>query len=421
MSSLDIRTIRENPDLYRTACKNKKVHADIDRILALDKQIRPRKAQIEELQASRNRIAQQMRNASTEERKTLQKDGLAVKKSIEQESSIYRQMQEELLRLLQTVPLVPCSDVPIGKSDADNVEIKKWGEVPRFTFKQRDHVELGRINDLLDIERGVKIAGSRSYVLRGKGVELENAVMQYVLRTLSQKGFIPFSVPVLVRQQTLVGSGHFPIGEEQTYRLEKDDLALVGTSEVPLVAYHQGEVLASQDLPLRYMALSSCFRREAGTYGKDTHGLFRVHQFQKVEQLIIGRADKEDSASLHAELLANSEEILQALELPYRVVYVCTGDLGIGQYRKHDVETWMPSRNTYGETHSCSTLLDFQASRLQIRYRDTDGKKKFCYTLNNTAVASPRIIIPLLECHQTEDGKIKIPHCLQSYIGREIL
>ena len=255
----------------------------------------------------------------------------------------------------------------------------------------------------------------------GRGAELENAVIQYVFHKLIAKGFKPFSVPVLVRQQALVGSGHFPVGEEQTYRLEADDLALVGTSEVPLVAYHQNEVLDAADLPLRYLANSSCFRREAGTYGRDTHGLFRVHQFQKVEQLIISRADEEDSAALHEELLGNSEEILQDLQLPYRVVYVCTGDLGIGQYRKHDIETWMPSRQAYGETHSCSTLLDFQASRLRLRYRDRDGKKKFCYTLNNTAIASPRIIIPILEHYQTADGKVKIPDCLKDYIQGEYL
>lgn len=416
MHSVDVKDIRKNPDLYVSVCKSKKVQVDIPRIVALDAEMRPRHTAIESMQAKRNSVATQMRQASPEQQKIFRKQGLEIKQQIERETKAYRLLKEELDELLLAVPLLPRADVPPGESDQDNVEIKRWGKPPVFDFNVRDHVELGKINKWIDIERGVKLAGSRSYILKGLGAELENAVLQFACNKLRHKGFSLFSVPVLVRENALVGSGHFPTGKEQTYHVEKDNLALVGTSEVPLVAYHQDEILEEKNLPLRYMARSSCFRREAGTYGKDTHGFFRVHQFQKVEQLIISTADEADSERLHAELMANSEEILQELHLPYRVVYVCTGDLGVGQYRKHDIETWMPSRNSYSETHSCSTLLDFQARRLKIRYRDRNGKKKFCYTLNNTAIASPRILIPLLECNQTRDGKINIPDCLRPYM-----
>ena len=415
-ASLDLKSIREQPDLFRRACADKKVNADIDRILALDAELRPRQQEIEKLQAARNSTAKQMRGASADQQQELRERGLALKQEIEQAAQACRMLQEELSTLLLAVPLPPRADVPVGASAQDNVESKRHGTPPQFDFTPKDHVELGKINAGIDIERGVKLAGSRSYILKGLVARLENAVLQYVWHKLLGKGFTPFSVPVLLREHALIGSGYFPAGREQTYRLEKDELALVGTSEVPLVACHEGEILARDSLPLRYMAHSSCFRRESGTYGKDTHGLFRVHQFQKIEQLIISTADEQDSERLHDEMLANSEEIVQDLALPYRVVQVCTGDLGVGQYRKHDIETWMPSRNAYGETHSCSTLLDFQARRLKIRYRDHDKRKRWCYTLNNTAIASPRILIPLLECNQTADGKINIPSCLQPYM-----
>ena len=415
-ASLDLKSIREQPDLYRRACVHKKVNADIERIIALDAELRPRQQEIEKLQAERNATAKQMKGASPEQQQRLRERGVELKQELEQATLACRALQEELGTLMLVMPLPPRADVPIGASDQDNVEIKKHGTPPQFDFQPKDHVELGKINDGIDIERAVKLAGSRSYMLKGFVARLENAVLQYVWHKLLGKGFTPFSVPVLLREHALIGSGYFPAGREQTYRLEKDELALVGTSEVPLVAYHQDEILARDELPRRYMAHSSCFRREAGTYGKDTHGLFRVHQFQKIEQLIISVADEHDSERLHNELLANSEEIVQDLGLPYRVVEVCTGDLGVGQYRKHDIETWMPSRNAYGETHSCSTLLDFQARRLKIRYRGHDKSKRWCYTLNNTAIASPRILIPLLECNQTAEGKINVPACLQPYM-----
>jgi seryl-tRNA synthetase len=315
------------------------------------------------------------------------------------------------------LPAPARTDVPVGKDDTENVEVKKWGEIRSFDFATKDHVELGNKLGILDIERGVKLAGSRSYFLVGDGALLEQAVMRFVYEKLCAKGYKPYSIPVLVKDDAMIGTGYFPLGKEQAYYVEKDEMSLVGTAEVALTSIYSDEILNAEDLPIRIMAQSNCFRREAGTYGKDTQGLYRVHQFQKIEQVIISIADEKDSEKLHGELLQNAEEILQALRLPYRVVYVCTGDLGQGQVRKHDIETWMPSRKSYSETHSCSTFHDFQARRLKMRYKDKSGDKKLCYTLNNTAIASPRILIPLLETYQNADGSINIPEVLQQYMG----
>jgi len=247
-------------------------------------------------------------------------------------------------------------------------------------------------------------------------------VLRFTIDQLYQKGYQPLSIPVLVKESCMIGTGYFPGGRDQAYYIEKDELALVGTGEVSLTSYRSQEILEESELPLRLCAQSACFRREAGTYGKDTRGLYRVHQFQKVEQVIIAPACEQLSEKLHQELLENAEQIMQALELPYRVVYVCTGDLGQGQVRKHDIEAWMPSRNAYSETHSCSTFHDFQARRLQMRYRTKDGDKQVCYTLNNTAIASPRVLIPFLEVHQQPDGRIYVPKALRGYLfGQDYL
>ena len=267
------------------------------------------------------------------------------------------------------------------------------------------------------MQRGTKVAGSRSYFLKNDAVILEMAVCRFVIDFLSSRGFMPMSVPQLVKEKAMQGTGYFPIGYDQAYAMPEDELFLAGTSEVSLVSYHQDETLQKSEFPIKYAGVSSCYRREAGTYGKDTRGLYRVHQFQKVEQVVFCEADHEKSEHLHYELLENTELILQALELPYRVCLACTGEIGIGQIRKHEVETWMPSRNAYCETHSCSTLADFQTRRLGIRYRDGKGEMQYAFTLNNTGIASPRILIPLLENHQNEDGSITIPKALRAHMG----
>jgi len=307
--------------------------------------------------------------------------------------------------------------VPDGVDDQDNVEIRRWGEPPQRDFPLRDHIELGALHDIIDLARAVKLSGTRNYILKGDGALLHLAVLRFGLDLAMAKGFKPFIVPQLVRDEAMIGTAYFPGGEEQAYRIERDNLNLIGTSEVSVTAYHSQEILNEHELPLFYAGYSSCYRREAGAAGRDTKGLYRIHQFDKVEQVVITRADPEESARQHEFILANSEELLQALGLAYRVVLVCAGDLGQGQLKKYDVETWMPSRAAYGETHSASKFHDFQARRMQLRYREADGTIRYAHTLNNTLIASPRILIALLECYQEADASIAIPEVLRPYMG----
>jgi seryl-tRNA synthetase len=414
---IDIKYIRDNADLIKKGARDKRNNIDLDLLLKLDAEIRPLQTTWEELQATRNRLSKEIGKASPDQREAMKAEVQDVKAKMEKIEAELAAKKPEFEAMLLLVPQPARSDVPIGKDDTENLEIKKWGTPPAFDFKPLDHITLGQKHGLVDFERGVRIAGSRSYVLTGLGARLEQAVLRYVYDKLATKGYQPMSVPVLVREDCMTGTGYFPTGREQAYYCEKDEMALVGTAEVPLTSFYAGEILPETDLPKKMMAWSGCFRREAGTYGKDTSGLYRVHQFQKIEQVIIGIADEKQSESYHAELLANAEECLQDFGLPYRVVYVCTGDLGQGQVRKHDIETWMPSRNGYGETHSCSTFHEFQARRLKLRYKGKDGQVRVCHTLNNTAIASPRVLISLLEVHQQKDGRITIPKCLQPYLG----
>ncbi len=417
---LDIRFIRDNLALVKKAAQDKNFSVDWDRLLAVDEQMRYSQTEWENLQAERNQLSKQIGAAAPAEREPLKQKVAALKPRMEELDQTNKQLKQEFDALMLRVPAPARADVPLGKDDKENVEIRRVGTPPQFDFKILDHVALGEKHGIIDIARGVKVAGSRSYILKGDGARLEAALMNYTLDKLVKKGYTSLSVPVLVNEEAMVGTGYFPLGYEQAYICERDNKALVGTAEVTMASMHADEILPEAQLPIRYAAQSTCFRREAGTYGKDTQGLYRVHQFQKIEQVIIATADEDASEKLHAELLNNAEEVLQDLGLSYRVVYVCTGDLGQGQVRKHDVETWMPSRNGYSETHSCSTFHDFQARRLKIRYKTADGKNLFAYTLNNTAIASPRALIPLLECHQQADGRIKIPECLRPYMGGQL-
>ena len=311
----------------------------------------------------------------------------------------------------------PAPEVPEGKDDTENVEFKRVGEPKTFGFAWRDHVDLALLHKMLDVERATRIAGSRTYFLMNAGALLEQSVMRMSFDHMAKKGYTPMLVPNLVRREAMEGTAYFPGGEEQAYSCEKDELFLIGTAEVSLTAYRMGEIIDLAEMPLKMVGWSNCYRREAGAAGKDTRGLYRIHQFQKIEQVIVCQADEQISKDLHQEILRNSEEILQMLELPYRVVDVCGGDLGRGQVMKYDVETWMPSRNNWGETHSASRFHDFQARRLNMRYRDAEGKVRVCHTLNNTVIASPRVLIPLLENHQQADGSIAIPKALRPYMG----
>lgn len=419
---LELKFIRENTELVKKGARDKRFSVDIDLLLSLDQELRPIKAHQEKLQAERNSISKDMPTAEAPSREALKRRVGEIKVELEDLNKQVKELEEKIYQLLLLIPQPASKDVPIGKDDSENQELRKVGTPPRFDFKSLDHIELAQKLNLVDFERGTKIAGARSYVLTGDGALLEQAVLRFTYDFLVARNYKPMSVPVLVTEKCMEGTGYFPLGRDQAYQVEKDQLALVGTAEVPLCSYFSDEVLDFKSLPQRVMALSGAFRREAGSYGKDTKGLYRVHQFQKIEQVIIAPASLELDQELHGELLKNAEDILIALELPYRVVYVCTGDLGQGQVRKHDIETWMPSRGNYGETHSCSSFYDFQARRLNIRYKDPEGQRMVAYTLNNTAIASPRILIPLLENHQTQEGRIRIPKVLRPYLnGREFI
>lgn len=414
---LDIKYIRENTELIKKGAADKRINIDLTALLAADAAFKPLQQELENLQSQRNALSKTIGALPPAEREQAKSQVGAIKTKMEEVEAKIEGLKPELERLLLLVPQPARADVPIGKDDSENVEVRKVGTIPKFDFKPKDHAELGEKLGIIDVERGVKLAGSRSYILKGDAARLEQAILRYTYDKLHAKGYMPMSIPVLVKEDAMVGTGYFPTGRDQAYLVERDALTLVGTAEVSLTSYYGNEILNMQDLPVRMMAWSSCFRREAGTYGKDTRGLYRVHQFQKIEQVIVAPADIAMSEKLHDELLNNAEEILQDLELPYRVVYVCTGDLGQGQVRKHDIETWMPSRNAYSETHSCSTFHDFQARRLKMRYKDAQGKTQVCYTLNNTAIATPRALIPLMECHQEADCSIRIPTKLQPYMG----
>jgi len=420
---IDIAYIRQNPDVMKKAAADKQMSVDIDRLLNLDASLREMTAKADSLRSERNRLSRQVsQSEDSDEKTTLAEQVRLLKNELTEYESSMQKTKADLDDLMLHVPSVPALDVPIGKGEEDNVELRRVGQVREFAFPLRDHIELCEIHDMIDMLRGSKVAGSRSYFLKNDAVLLEMALSRFVVDFLLSRGFSPMSVPHLVREKAMQGTGYFPIGYDQAYKLPEDDLFLIGTSEVSLVSYHQDEILPLVDLPLRYAGISTCYRREAGAAGRDTRGLYRVHQFQKVEQVVFCEADHEKALALHHEILENTEAILQALELPYRVCLACTGEIGIGQIRKHEVETWMPSRGAYCETHSCSTLGDFQARRLGIRYRDESGKLRFVFTLNNTGIASPRILIPLLENHQNPDGSITIPKALRPYMsGRETI
>ncbi len=421
---LDINFIREQPDRVRKAAADKRIDVDVDRLLEVDRQWRAATTEVQELKAEQNAAGKTIARLTGDEKKTAIERVGAIKARIKELSDRQAALEVERDRLLLLAPQPADDDVPIGPDESGNVEVRRWGQPRRFDFAPKDHVELGEAPGLIDIERGVKLAGSRSYFLVGDGALLEWAVLRLALDMIVAKGFRPMIVPLLVRDEAMVGTAYFPGGEEQAYRVEKDQVNLVGTAEVSLTAYHLGETLAESDLPRLTAALSPCFRREAGTYGKDTRGLYRIHQFQKVEQVVVCRNDAAESRRWHEQILANAEAVMQALELPYRVVSVCTGDLGRGQAAKYDIETWMPGRpgpdgrpGSYGETHSASRFYEFQARRLNLRYRDADGALKFCHTLNNTVIASPRVLIPILENYQNPDGSVTIPAALRPYMG----
>lgn len=415
---IDLNDLRANPEKYKQAAIKKRIKVDIDAFLSLDKELRELKVQVDTMRARQNAVSKEIPKLQGNEKQNLLSEMKELSAKLKDAENSLNGLEINWKATQLLLPGVPLACVPEGKDDSENVEIRKEGKIPEFSFKPLSHQEIGEKLGIIDSERGVKIAGSRNYFLCGDGARLHKAALNLAIDLLCAKGYRLMEPPHIVTYEAMMGTGYFPGGEEMAYHLdERDDKFLIGTSEVPVAAYHMNETLTKDQLPKRYVGYSPCYRREAGSYGKDTTGLYRVHQFYKIEQVIICENNAEVSAALHQEILGNAEEVLRLLELPYRVVDVCTGDMGQGQIYKNDIECWMPSRNAYGETHSCSTLHEFQARRLQLRYKDENGKSLYCHTLNNTCLASPRILIPLLEIHQNQDGTVNIPKALRPYMG----
>lgn len=414
---LDLKQIRENPEAVKRAIAEKRVSLDLDALLAADQSALALSRTLQELQEKRNGNAKLIPKATASERPELIAEGRRIGDEIAALKPAIDAAEAGLRELLLLVPNIPAESAPRGASEADNVVVKTVGDPTRFDFTPLDHVALLDKNGWAELARVAKVAGSRSYALKGDGVLLEQSLLRFALDRLVERGFTPISVPAFANEAAFVGTGHFPTGRDQVYHLEADDKYLTGTSEVTLNALHSGEILSEADLPVRYAGISTCFRREAGSAGKDVRGLIRVHQFNKVEQYVMCKSDPAESERWHRALLEISESILVDLEIPYRVVECCTGDMGVGKYKMFDVESWVPSEKLYRETHSCSNLHDWQARRSDLRYRDTQGKVRFCHTLNNTALATPRFLVPLLENHQTADGSVRVPEKLQRYLG----
>ena len=409
---LDIKFIRENTDIVKQALIDKCLELDIDLLLAIDKDIIKHKQAMEAELQKRNALSKEMPNASPERKAEIKELSKECGQKAAQISAELKPLEEQFKSLIEKTPTIPASDVPKGKSDEDNVVIRKVGTIPTFDFPIRDHVDIMEMHGWGEFKRIPQICGTRSSSIRGELLQLEMALWQFTINTLISKGFIAMSVPAMTFDTALYNMGQFPFDVDSVYSLPKDNLYLAGTAEVILNSIHSGDILKESDLPIKYAGFSPCFRREAGAAGKDTRGIFRVHQFNKVEQYVICKADIAESDNMHQFLLNNAEEIMQALEIPYQVVACCTGDMGAGKYRMNDIEAWCR------ESHSCSSLLDWQAHRTNIRYREAEtGKVKYAYTLNNTGLATPRILVAFMENHQQADGSVRIPKALQPYLG----
>ena len=418
---LSLQFIRDNPEAVRKAAAEKNAALDLDRLLALDGEVRGLKTRIDELRRQRNELSASFKTADPAERPALGARAKAMGAEASEAEGALGGKQAALDALLLRVPNIPWAGAPIGPDENSNVVVRTEGEPPRFDFTARDHVELVEMNDWAELARITQVAGSRQYCLKGRLALLEQALMFWAERKLAGKGFTLMTVPALARPQAFVATGHFPGHEDEAYSIPADDLYLAGTGEIALTSLHSGEILEADKLPILYAGYSPCFRREAGSAGRDVRGLLRVHQFYKLEQYVLCEDDDAVSAEWHARLLANAEMLLRDLEIPYQVIETSTGDMGLGKFRMNDIESWVPSLGKYRETHSCSTLHDWQARRANLRWRDGERKVRFVHTLNNTALASPRILVPLLENHQQADGRVRLPKALQDLMGGEYL
>ncbi|MBI2630971.1 serine--tRNA ligase [Candidatus Nomurabacteria bacterium] len=419
---LDIKFIRENKDIVQAGAVKKRIEIDIEKLIALDDERLSQLKEIEELRSEVNKVSNDIaRNQDSALKVQLIEEMRAVKEEIKAKEEKMKAIMEEWQKLMVQVPNVPDMSVPDGASDEENMEVRVWGEKPQFNFTPKSHVELMTMHDMADFERGAKVAGFRGYFMKNDGARLEWALMHFAEdRFINREGFTPMIVPSLLRREPFMGTGYLPQSEEDLYKTQDGDY-LAGTAEVSAMGYYMNEILDKKDLPIKFFAFSPCFRREAGSHGKDTKGIFRIHEFMKYEQVVLCEASHEESVRFHEELTLNSEALLQELGLPYRVVVNCGGDLGLGQVKKYDIEAWMPSDGKYRETHSSSYFHDFQARRLGIRYKDENGKLHFVHSLNNTALAMPRIICQIVENYQQEDGSILIPEVLRKYMGKDVI
>ncbi len=419
---LDIHFIRENKDLVQAGAKKKRINFDVEKLITIDDRRLELLKSVENLRAEQNRSSAMIgNNLGVEEKKQLIGEMSLLKEDLKsKEEELKGVMHEWQISMLQ-VPNIPDISVPEGESDENNVEVRIWGNKPEFSYEPKDHVALMESLDLADFERGTKVSGFRGYFLKNDAVMLEFALWNYFLNAIVKKGYAPMVVPSLVNKETLLGTGYLPQGEEDLYKTQ-DGEYLSGTAEVATMAYYSNEVIEKEKLPLKFVSFSPCFRREAGAHGKDVKGLVRVHEFYKLEQVILCEANHEESVTLHEEVTQNVEELLQKLGLHYHVVVNCGGDLGLGQVKKYDIEVWVPSQNKFRETHSASYFHDFQSRRLNIRYKDSEGKMRYVHSLNNTLVATPSRIIPaIIENFQQADGTIKIPEVLVPYMGKEVI
>ncbi|MCA9361553.1 serine--tRNA ligase [Candidatus Kaiserbacteria bacterium] len=416
---LDIKFIRENLEVVKMAATKKKIKIDLDELIALDDSRREIMTQLEAKKAEQNRVSTDIANTKEDTiRRQLITEMQSLKGEIQSDEEKLKPILAEWQALMLQVPNIPDMSVPDGDSDEDNEEVKVWGEKPKFDFEPKDHVEIMTKLNMVDFERGAKVHGFRGYYLIGDGARLSWAIWNFANAFWEEKGFSPILGPSIVRKANLYGTGHLPNEAEDVYKTQDDDY-LIGTSEVSTMGYYTDDILEESQFPIKHLAFSPCFRREAGSHGKDVKGLIRVHEFFKVEQVVLCEASHEASVKLHEEITANSEEFMQALGIPYHVVINCGGDLGQGQVKKYDIEAWVPKEGKYRETHSSSYFHDFQSRRFNIRYKDKEGKLRYAHSLNNTAIASPRILVSLIENYQQADGSIKIPPALVPYFGKD--
>lgn len=418
---LDIKFIRENKNLIAAGAKKKRIDFDVNALIAIDDRRRVLLREAEALKAEQNKESQAIQNASDPSKREKMIWAMKeVKGKFQKKEDELKEVVIEWQKLMVQVPNIPDMSVPDGESDADNKEVKTWGEKPQFSFEARDHITLMADLDMADLERGAKVSGFRGYFLKNDGALLSFAIWQYALEFFLRKNFTPMIVPSLVRRENLLGTGYIPQGEEDLYKTQ-DGEYLAGTAEVATMGYYMDEVLSKEELPKRFLSFSPCFRREAGSHGKDVKGLIRVHEFFKLEQVILCEANHEISVKYHEEVNRNTEEFVESLGIPYHTVVNCGGDLGLGQVKKYDIELWVPHENTYREISSASYFHDFQTRRLNIRYKDDEGKMRFAHSLNSTAIPTPRILVSLVENFQQADGSIKIPGALRKYMGKDTI